>query len=162
MKIRNGFVSNSSSSSFICSFCGTVEAGYDMSLSDANMVECINGHYICESHIDEEIYSVKNLKLMMQEYIVDHATCSWAKERILQFKELLTKDEFTSDEIEIIKDCTEGYIPACICPICNLSKITDDTILKYIIKTKGINKEEIENKIRSKFKDLNEVKEFVK
>ena len=43
MKIRNGFVSNSSSSSFICEVCGQDASGYDMSLSDAEMYECING-----------------------------------------------------------------------------------------------------------------------
>ena len=39
MKIRSGFVSNSSSSSFVCCICGRSEGGYDMSLEDAGMVE---------------------------------------------------------------------------------------------------------------------------
>ena len=29
MKIRSGFVSNSSSSSFVCEVCGTSESGYN-------------------------------------------------------------------------------------------------------------------------------------
>jgi hypothetical protein len=44
MKIRKGFVSNSSSSSFICDISGGIEAGYDMSLDEAGMVECEKGH----------------------------------------------------------------------------------------------------------------------
>jgi hypothetical protein len=40
MKIRAGFVSNSSSSSFICELTGRVEEGYDLGLEDANMVVC--------------------------------------------------------------------------------------------------------------------------
>lgn len=31
VKFRNGFVSNSSSSSFICEICGEEESGYDIS-----------------------------------------------------------------------------------------------------------------------------------
>ena len=44
MKTRNGFVSNSSSSSFVCSICGESESGWDLGLSDFEMFECENGH----------------------------------------------------------------------------------------------------------------------
>jgi hypothetical protein len=44
MKIRTGFVSNSSSSSFICSICGETESGYDASPEDLGMKKCENGH----------------------------------------------------------------------------------------------------------------------
>jgi hypothetical protein len=50
MKIRNGFVSNSSSSSFTCDVCGESQSGMDMGLSEAGMFECENGHTCCESH----------------------------------------------------------------------------------------------------------------
>lgn len=51
MKIRNGFVSNSSSSSFVCDFCGREEVGYDLSFADAGMLECRNGHCFCEDEM---------------------------------------------------------------------------------------------------------------
>ena len=51
MKYRKDFVTNSSSSSFVCDICGAVESGYNMSLSEAEMVECVNGHTICESEM---------------------------------------------------------------------------------------------------------------
>ena len=50
MKIRKGFVSNSSSSSFICLVCGTVESGMDASPSDFGMSECVHGHTFCNGH----------------------------------------------------------------------------------------------------------------
>jgi hypothetical protein len=44
MKIRRGFVSNSSSSSFICDISGQAESGMDCSLEDFEMAECTEGH----------------------------------------------------------------------------------------------------------------------
>ena len=46
MKYRNDFVTNSSSSSFVCEICGRNESGYDMPLSDAQMYECENEHVL--------------------------------------------------------------------------------------------------------------------
>lgn len=54
MKIRTGFVSNSSSSSFVCDICGCVESGYDLSMSDAGYMMCENGHTFCNTHMKEE------------------------------------------------------------------------------------------------------------
>ena len=56
MKIRKGFVSNSSSSSYVCDVCGTAESGWDIGLSEAEMTECATGHIFCDSHMD----SLKN------------------------------------------------------------------------------------------------------
>ena len=61
MKIRSGFVSNSSSSSFVCCICGRSEVVYDGSLRDAGMAQCINGHVTCQEellpgHEDGESY----------------------------------------------------------------------------------------------------------
>ena len=51
MKIRNGFVSNSSSTSFTCDVCGYDCGGWDYSLDDANMYECDNGHTFCRDEV---------------------------------------------------------------------------------------------------------------
>jgi len=56
MKIRNGFVSNSSSSSFVCDVCGAVESGWDACLSDFDMDRCENDHIFCNGHITDAIY----------------------------------------------------------------------------------------------------------
>lgn len=44
MKFRNGFVSNSSSSSFICSVCSYESGGHEVCLADFDMFECTNDH----------------------------------------------------------------------------------------------------------------------
>lgn len=56
MKVRNGFVSNSSTSSFICEICGAVEAERDVNCRDVGMLECKNKHVICEDHVTEEVF----------------------------------------------------------------------------------------------------------
>ena len=48
MKIRNGFVSNSSSSSFICESCGNT---YETSDDDPIAI-CVNGHEFCYGCFD--------------------------------------------------------------------------------------------------------------
>lgn len=51
MKIRIGFVSNSSSSSFICEICNHTETVYDSSYREAGFAQCINEHVFCEEHL---------------------------------------------------------------------------------------------------------------
>ena len=63
MKLRSGFVSNSSSSSFVCDFCGRAEGGYDVGLADFEMSECKAGHTFCDYEIVGEInlFTEKNI-----------------------------------------------------------------------------------------------------
>lgn len=51
MKIRLKFVSNSSSSSFVCEVCGYSDGGFDASASDLGFVICEKGHTFCMEHI---------------------------------------------------------------------------------------------------------------
>lgn len=55
MKMRTGFVSNSSSSSFICDVTGEDVSGRDMCLSDAGMCECENGHTFLDEYLVGEV-----------------------------------------------------------------------------------------------------------
>ncbi len=62
MKLRSGFVSNSSTSSFICSVCGGQEAaGHEVSWDDMgiNHVECAKGHEFHEECLTDNGYCVK-------------------------------------------------------------------------------------------------------
>lgn len=51
MKIRQGFVSNSSSSSFVCCITGETESGYDASSRELGFVTCENYHMFLESNL---------------------------------------------------------------------------------------------------------------
>jgi hypothetical protein len=68
MKTRNGLVSNSSSSSFVCGICGDIESGMDMGVSDAGMATCIKGHTfhypdICDKTIKEKLNIPEDLEI---------------------------------------------------------------------------------------------------
>lgn len=61
MKIRKGFVSNSSSSSFMCDITGAIEGGYDASLSDVCMAQCVNNHtFLYDGYTDAENWVYEN------------------------------------------------------------------------------------------------------
>lgn len=52
MKTRNGFVSNSSTSSFVCTVCGTVEGYSDcIGAEDMGISACEHGHEFCHEHL---------------------------------------------------------------------------------------------------------------
>ena len=52
MKKRTGFVSNSSSSSFVCCLCYNCDGGMDVSLSDVGFVQDELHYTYCEDHLD--------------------------------------------------------------------------------------------------------------
>ena len=93
MKIRNGFVSNSSSSSFICQVSGGIESGMDMSLSDFDMSQCSNGHeFYNQYRIETESNQAR--VVYAKEQLLDVAKSDWYVEnyphRVTEAVELLT------------------------------------------------------------------------
>jgi hypothetical protein len=51
MKLRSGFISNSSSSSYICEVCGDTFEAYDEGIAHFDLVMCMDHeHLFCEEH----------------------------------------------------------------------------------------------------------------
>jgi uncharacterized C2H2 Zn-finger protein len=115
MRVRQGFVSNSSSSSFICEVSGRVEAGYDISLDEAGMYCCVNNHYFDESYLLES---------------PDDGGEDDYAERIGLVESGNGQDEWDEDH-------DDRYdVPANRCPICTMTHISDKDILDYVLKTR--------------------------
>jgi hypothetical protein len=121
VKIRQGFVSNSSSSSFICDICGNVESERDASLEDLGFVRCENGHEFCDHHLTRDIETI----MLEAEEAANAAD-----------------DEFDSYEYR-------GELPAHHCPLCKLEKLSDADCLRYMLKTLDQTKEEVLEKIKT-------------
>ncbi len=127
MKVRNGFVSNSSTSSFICDICGEVESGYDMSPEEAGMFACEKGHYIHHKCIE----NMDKAKQYNEVYIKDF---------LKELRDHQETDDYDSSEMD------KKY-----CPICQKVFINDSDLLEYIVKKNNIDITDIRKEIRKNY-----------
>lgn len=144
MKIRTDYVTNSSSSSFVCEICGRVDSGWDASLEDVDMYECENGHIFCRDEALSKPSKTEMLKMILEN--------EWNKNRW----DRKTRDykDFTEEELVDMKDyelfeefcCEEtgGYgVPECICPICQFIEYSESDLSKYLLKEYGVPRDEV-------------------
>jgi hypothetical protein len=170
-KFRLSFVTNSSSSSFICSVCGTVEAGMDMSMSEAGMYECVNGHTFCEDHIMGEINKLEVCEELIKSRIEDYKTSSYYKNNLREQAEdiaaeeeiLVSLKEMDEDGLDdLMSDYEFRYnTPKKFCPICNLSSIPDDIFIQYLLKKFESNESAVKDEIVKRFGTIDDLKVYV-
>ncbi len=160
MKIRNGFVSNSSSSSFTCDVCGENVSGWDLGLSEAEMSECVNGHVLCDEHLSESdvIYEEMTFE-EKKEYCLQLAEWESTRDEINEMEHEEQLDDLYSDEL-----CSEERynMPASRCPCCSLAKPTDSQVLEFLLFEKGTSREDIEDEMRTRFTDYEEMTQAIK
>jgi hypothetical protein len=124
MKFRKDFVTNSSSSSYICDICGRSEEGMDLCLSDAEMYQCENGHTICEdetlTNIMVEDYKDYLNKLVEEDDWFREHHSDELKDEDVDYEELAMDNEF------------RYKIPEKFCPICNFIEYSQDDLKSYL------------------------------
>lgn len=142
MKIRNGFVSNSSSSSFICNICGRVESGYDVSYNDVGICQCAFGHTMCQDEVSEFVKSAK-LEEAFEHY----------------------ENEETEDEDGNPLEQYEGDWPCefdtRFCPICQMHAIDRDDLLPLLLKTNGLTEKQFMADIKERFASFADLRKFI-
>jgi len=158
MKKRYGFVSNSSSSCFVCLISGKKASGWDLSLSKAEMCRCVNGHTISNeyrfqfkelTHEDYEKLIKENYEGELTEYEVKSYN---------RMMEALKDKDYS--EIDSYFDLKSGYdFPEDQCPICSFKHFLAEDVLNYLYNSK-VSKQEIEAEISQKFKNYNDFKTF--
>lgn len=170
MKIRTDFVTNSSSSSYICESCGRIASGWDYGLSDADMVDCENGHTICLDEMDELTFEIKKnflLKNLEKEIIRQENGIKKEPDRFYYHERLeinqkdydklknLTEEEVEKDydleefisELEEDFDLRSNY-PKELCPICKHDVITDYQMINYACEKLNISRSDLEKATR--------------
>jgi hypothetical protein len=157
MKIRHGFVSNSSSSSFICDICGANAHGFDMTLEDVYMVECKKRHTFCNKHLlNITTEKVKNIiidKLKEIEDDLEYTIEELIKMPINEFNTFIKDDIYNFEAIEF-----HYFIPEELCPICQMEAFMNRDLVNYLRKTNPSVLEDIKNT----FKDYKEFESFLK
>lgn len=163
MKIRKGFVSNSSSSSFMCDICGDIESGMDAGMSDFDMVSCVNGHTFHTGCSKLEIpdFTLEEKKKHIINCI-NRSTWRSNKDKLNQIKEINTiEDENELEEVyqEYISD--EG-IPEQFCPLCQFLEMTDSDKLKYLMKKLDVSDDRLLAEVKEKFKNYKDFCNYIK
>ena len=155
MKIRNGFVSNSSSSSFTCNVCHDTVSGYDMGLSEAEMFSCEGGHRVCNSH------SKRN----PEDYINSE---EWRQEALPDLKKLYPDTNFDEMDEEAVDDYLSDWrhdaisdMPASFCPVCRLEVIRPEEEVLWLRHELNITKKVVHERIRTQFDNLKDMMETV-
>lgn len=151
MKFRNDFVTNSSSSSFICEICGEVQSGWDISYEEAGFVGCCNGHEFCEEHM------LSPTKQEMIDIIIKYEYRDYEGTGELYTSEQL--DQMSEDElIEIFMD-ERGDLPEIFCPICQFEEYSEEDMARYLECKYKVSRDEVfaeikkQNKRRRKLYD---------
>lgn len=139
MKIRNGFVSNSSSTSFICEICNRTEVGWDSgSVTDYDMMRCVNDHVFCTSHVINPD-NVTNDREVSEESC---PICSYAELSYNDIKWYFLKTtEYTLDEVFVeIKKINKRR-----------RKVYDNEYVEYVLKAKNITADDLLNTLKAQY-----------
>lgn len=146
MKFRKGFVSNSSSSSFICDISGEIFTGMDMCLSDFDLYQCVNGHTFHKDFLvkDPQEVTLAEKKEIYKKYV---------------------NGKFNDDTIESLwEDFIADFsyeTPSEFCPICSFKEMHKKDMLTYLMKKYDLTKEKLLLEISS-FQSYDKFKEYLK
>lgn len=137
MKVRKGFVSNSSSSSFLCDVCGEMESGMDACLGDFDMMQCSKGHTFCNSHMKKP--TIKEMRAALEEYPDEDS---------------INDDSVEERYADLVSDVG---CPPSNCPICTLKHVTDEVLIRFLLKKAGTTRKETVKEIQDTYKNLKEL-----
>lgn len=135
MKYRKDFVTNSSSSSYICEICGNVEESYD-GMYECGMAECVNGHVICEEH---KLDWTPDLTPEEMKVALLKSDIYYDQDEL----DMMDEDELAQEYLHNIADpdSDEYTISHLECPICQFIEYTESDLAAYLEKQYGIGRD---------------------
>jgi hypothetical protein len=159
MKVRKGFVSNSSTTTFICDVCGNVEAGMDISISECEMRECVNGHTFCIKHDTGKI-SIDGMRRAVEnasKWTVDDET----KEEVRNMTDEEVEEWFENEGEDAFYDIMNYEYPAEWCPLCNFRALARTDIISYLMKKHGLTAEGLATEMQGAFNDYETFQQYL-
>jgi len=144
MKFRKDFVTNSSSSSYVCEICGESHSGFDASVEDFDMFECVNGHVLCQEHM---------LNLSREEQINEILKNKYWNSDTREYDIQYSREELEAmDDDELFETLlgAERYyeVPECLCPICQFEEYSSYDMASYLLTQYKIPKDEVFTEIK--------------
>lgn len=177
MKIRKCYVSNSSSSSFVCEVCGNIESGWDASFSDVYMTICSAGHVFCRHHVldDPDACAAVYAEITEQikegnDKLLQYLEADWPtyKEDLgkaaaegAEFRDVTPTEEIYDEINDYLYDHPGESVPRSCCPICQFNEIQDRDIDRYIYKLIDKSRTQIIDEIKSRFNSYKQFQEYL-
>lgn len=127
MKRRNGFVTNSSSTTYVCEISGESETFWDgNSRRDYGFVMCENEHTLLEEFVDGEVTPE------LARAWIDRASYS-------------KPDTTAMSDDEALEHCDnlDGDIPQELCPICQFKAFSQPELAEYLEREYEISRDDV-------------------
>jgi len=167
MKIRKGFVSNSSSSSFVCDVSGTALAGYDGEYEEGTCsAEC--GHEFLEEYLLPPTEKTRDLSLEgKRKDLLELFSHDKIKTKLIKHADSNLIDELFDDNDEEISELyneDNNEVPKSRCPLCQFTEINKGDLAAYLMK-KYVGDKDIEpilKEIKEKFGDYSSFHKYLK
>ncbi len=158
MKIRQGFISNSSTTSFTCDACGEVISYHDScSDEDIGITRFSCGHSTC-SCTEIDLSKKKDQKHWREEAEKElRKTNDGPSEEELEA--ILKVKEFW----EFVDECSnwEIYNPSSLCPVCSFKAFNDDFVYRYILIKHNLNIDDVRKEMQKKFNTFDEFQVWI-
>ena len=157
MKIRTNFVSNSSTSSFVCLICGNQEAGSDCaSAHDYGFTHCENGHCMCEDHVNEKDKDNEPTIAEMKEKLIE---LEYSKKEDLE--EMDNYDIEASYE-DMMLENDDDELTEDKCPICQFKNLVLQHAAVYLMDKYNISEKNLLAELKGKYKTYDEFEKLLK
>ena len=166
MKTREGFVSNSSTTSFICGVCHGVEAYSDScSLDDLDACHCGDCGKTFHNSCLPKTSKTSITEQGMMDYLLKfwESDESYKTEKETFLEELEEVKDSPGDRKILIEEWYQNWHDAdedslANCPVCSLVSIENEYLLKYLLVKSGLTREKIKEEIQDKYKTYSAMK----